>query len=95
MGAEMIILANPYTYNFLKGLTHIAVYGASQRLTQLPNFDGLKTLLKEIPWRWQNCPKYLGDLAYNTPGQDLRRSQGEQTGRDGSLLVTVSYLRIS
>ena len=25
MGAEVIILANPYTYNFLKGLTHSAV----------------------------------------------------------------------
>ena len=34
MGAEVIILFNPYTYNFLKGLTHIAVYGASQRLTR-------------------------------------------------------------
>ena len=22
MGAEVIILANPYTYNFLRGLTH-------------------------------------------------------------------------
>ena len=28
MGAEVIILANPYTYNFLKGLTHSAVFGA-------------------------------------------------------------------
>ena len=26
MGAEVIILANPYTYNFLKGLTHSALY---------------------------------------------------------------------
>ena len=25
MGAEVIILANPYTYNFLKGLTHGAL----------------------------------------------------------------------
>ena len=25
MGAEVIILANPYTYNFLKGLTHSAL----------------------------------------------------------------------
>ena len=25
MGAEVTILANPYTYNFLKGLTHSAV----------------------------------------------------------------------
>ena len=25
MGAEVIILFNPYTYNFLKGLTHSAV----------------------------------------------------------------------
>ena len=25
MGAEVIILANPYTYNFLKGLTHSAM----------------------------------------------------------------------
>ena len=27
MGAEVTILANPYTYNFLKGLTHSAVIG--------------------------------------------------------------------
>ena len=26
MGAEVIILANPYTYNFIKGLTHSALY---------------------------------------------------------------------
>ena len=25
MGAEVTILANPYTYNFLKGLTHSAL----------------------------------------------------------------------
>ena len=25
MGAEVIILANPYTYNFLKGLNHSAM----------------------------------------------------------------------
>ena len=25
MGAEVIILANPYTYNFIKGLTHSAL----------------------------------------------------------------------
>ena len=25
MGAEVIILANPYTYNFLKSLTHSAL----------------------------------------------------------------------
>ena len=25
MGAEVIILVNPYTYNFLKGLTHSAL----------------------------------------------------------------------
>ena len=25
MGAEVIMLANPYTYNFLKGLTHSAM----------------------------------------------------------------------
>ena len=25
MGAEVIILANPYTYNFVKGLTHSAL----------------------------------------------------------------------
>ena len=25
MGAEVIILFNPYTYNFLKGLTHSAM----------------------------------------------------------------------
>ena len=25
MGAEVIILFNPYTYNFLKGLTHSAL----------------------------------------------------------------------
>ena len=25
MGAKVIILANPYTYNFLKGLTHSAM----------------------------------------------------------------------
>ena len=30
MGAEVIILFNPYTYNFLKGLTHSAV-----RMTEL------------------------------------------------------------
>ena len=29
MGAEVIILANPYTYNFLKGLTHSAVKDGS------------------------------------------------------------------
>ena len=27
MGAEVIILANPYNYNFLKGLTHSALIG--------------------------------------------------------------------
>ena len=27
MGAEVIVLANPYTYNFLKGLTHSAMFG--------------------------------------------------------------------
>ena len=26
MGDEVIILANPYTYNFLNGLTHSAVF---------------------------------------------------------------------
>ena len=26
MGAEVIILANPYTYNFIKGLTHSALW---------------------------------------------------------------------
>ena len=26
MGAEVIILSNPYTYNFLKGLTHSALF---------------------------------------------------------------------
>ena len=25
MGAEVIIFSNPYTYNFLKGLTHSAL----------------------------------------------------------------------
>ena len=29
MGAEVIILANPYTYNFLKGLTHSAMHYAA------------------------------------------------------------------
>ena len=32
MGAEVIILANPYTYNFLKGLTHSAVEGENLTL---------------------------------------------------------------
>ena len=31
MGAEVIILANPYTYNFLKGLTHSAVITSENR----------------------------------------------------------------
>ena len=31
MGAEVIILANPYTYNFLKGLTHSAMMGDTRR----------------------------------------------------------------
>ena len=29
MGAELIILANPYTYNFIKGLTHSALAGTA------------------------------------------------------------------
>ena len=29
MGAKAIILANPYTYKFLKGLTHSALVGQS------------------------------------------------------------------
>ena len=32
MGAEVIILANPYTYDFLKGLTHSAVEGENLTL---------------------------------------------------------------
>ena len=36
MGAEVIILANPYTYNFLKGLTHSAMMlSASSLISQL------------------------------------------------------------
>ena len=31
MGAEVIILFNPYTYNFLKGLTHSAVVKLHKR----------------------------------------------------------------
>ena len=35
MGAEVIILSNPYTYNFLKGLTHSAVhYGEVEKWGQ-------------------------------------------------------------
>ena len=30
MGAKVIILANPYTYNFLKGLTHSAMEKAAK-----------------------------------------------------------------
>ena len=30
MGAEVVILANPYTYNFLKGLTHSAMVEHSE-----------------------------------------------------------------
>ena len=39
MGAEVIILANPYTYNFLKGLTHSAlVHWTLESKNLLPSF---------------------------------------------------------
>ena len=35
MGVEEIILANPYIYNFLKGLTHSALVGGFYNMNQL------------------------------------------------------------
>ena len=44
MGAEVIILANPYTYNFLKGLTHSAM---TLSVRERHNFD-FGVLLKSV-----------------------------------------------
>ena len=45
MGAEVIILANPYTYNFLKGLTHSALV-STLHLACLCEIFGLLTSQK-------------------------------------------------
>ena len=42
MGAEAIILFNPYTYNFLKGLTHSALYYHVPCMTHLQSADYAK-----------------------------------------------------
>ena len=56
MGAKVIILANPYTYNFIKGLTHSALAPLlSYFLVSMvgwigPNMDPLFT---EIQFSWE------------------------------------------
>ena len=60
MGAEVTILANPYTYNFLKGLTHSAV---DQMPAPEPN---LTAPPYEISFPW---PDYTSDSQQNIAGQ--------------------------
>ena len=65
MGAEVIILVNPYTYNFLKGLTHSALkYITYCVLMKLFN----DFTLDPNPFHWQHHPLVLRIL------QDLPRS---------------------
>ena len=75
MGAEVIFFANPYTYNFIKGLTHSAL------TTYVVFYLILLSILAEVKVKGFKLLFGISVQIYSFPSCQLSRSLGELPGR--------------